>query len=250
MISRIRSDIFKTGRGAGWRLGIAAVFIMLLSGCMYKNEVQNQNSLASGEYLTVVQNAVDTYHKATGVLPIKTKPQDTPLYEKYLIDFKKLKDRKMISTVPTNAFENGGSAIYVIVDAETKPTVKLMELSAYQKVVQLQADIDAYKAKKGVLPIGAQTAPSFYAIDFSKLGQKEIQFQSPYSSQFLTVILSESGQAAIDYGPEIMKLINKKSLKPDSKQDLRALLVEESFYIPVRSFPYYWSGDQPVVKQE
>ncbi|WP_409346596.1 hypothetical protein [Paenibacillus sp. MBLB4367] len=250
MISRMTEIAQRANRGLLWRLGVTAVFLVLLSGCMYRGEVQKGYSLASGEYLTVVQNAVDTYRKATGVLPIKTKPQETPLYEKYLIDFKKIKDRNMISTVPTNAFENGGTALYVIVDAETKPTVKLMDLTAYQKVVQLQADVDAYKAKKDVLPLGSQVAPSMYSLDFDKLGQKMEQFRSPYSNQFLTVILSESGQVAIDYGPEIMKLINKKSIKPDPSQDLRSLLVEEGFYVPVRSFPYYWSDNQPVVKQE
>lgn len=226
------------------------IILVLLSGCMYSGEVKQQGSLASSEYISVVQNAIDTYHKATGVLPIKNKPMETPVYEKYLIDFKKLTERHMLTTVPTNAFENGGAAIYVLVDPETKPTVKLMDLAAYQKIEKLQTDVNAYMDKTGKRPFGVELAPSFYALDFDKLGEKLTQVQSPFSRQYLTVMIHESGLLAIDYGPDMMKLVTSKGITPDAKLDLRSLLVTEGFYVPARSFPYHWIGNQPVPSLE
>ncbi|MCR8634454.1 hypothetical protein [Paenibacillus radicis (ex Xue et al. 2023)] len=232
----------------------SAVILLLLccsflTGCMYPKEMRKENQAATGEFVVVVQNAVDQFHAKTGVLPIKNSTESTPIFEKYPIDFKKLKERAFISNVPVNAFENGGTAIYVLVDPETKPAVKMMDLVSYQQAVEAQKLVDEFKSKNaGALPKGEVVAPSFTRIDFEKMNKKPIQVQSMYTRQvILPFIMNESGEVAIDYSEELMRLIDKKSLQNslDAKQDLRELLVKESFYIPARSFAYRWKNGQP-----
>ncbi|MCP3772462.1 hypothetical protein NLX71_03910 [Paenibacillus sp. MZ04-78.2] len=220
----------------------------LLGGCMYPKEMRKESQIASGEYVIVVQNAVDQFKAKTGVLPIKNFEATTPLYEQYLIDFKKLKGR-YISEVPLNAFENGGTATYVLIDAETKPTVKMMDLPSFQQTVELQQEVDRYKSKTGTLPTGEAIAPGFFAIDYAKLNRKPLEVTSMYTrSVKLPFLMSEAGQVAIDYAPEMMRLIDKKQLQSrlDAKQDLRALLVQESYFVPARSFAYMWKDNKPV----
>ncbi|TVY11604.1 DUF3939 domain-containing protein [Paenibacillus cremeus] len=230
------------------RLAAVALIFTLLSGCLYPKEMRKENQIASGEYVVLVQNAIDQYKAKTGVLPIKNSEETTPIYEKYPIDFKKLKG-PYLSTVPANAFENGGTATYVLVDAETKPTVKMMDIPSFQQTVDLQKAVDDYKAKTGQLPKGQAIAQGFSTIDYAKLSRKPDEVQSMYSREIkLPFMLHDSGVVAIDYAPEIMRLIDKKQLqsKLDPKQDLRQLLVQESFYVPARSFPYFWHNGQPV----
>ncbi len=90
----------------------------------------------------------------------------------------------------------------------------------------------------------------FFSIDFSKLNMKAEQAQSPYTrSVYLPFIVDETGRVGIDYSVELMKLIERKGLqgKLDDKRDLRELLVAESYYVPVRSFPYHWQNGEPML---
>lgn len=116
-----------------WRLfGTLLLSAVLLSGCLYPKELRKENQMASGEYVMVVQNAIDQYKAKTGVLPIKNSTENTPIYEKYPVDFRKLQG-PYLSSIPVNAFENGGTAAYVLVDVETKPAVKMMDIPSFQK---------------------------------------------------------------------------------------------------------------------
>lgn len=70
----------------------------------------------------MVQEAVDTYQERTdGLLPIKTKDQETPVFQKYPIEFSKLKEMNIIGELPGTSFENGGHYQYVIIHPETDP---------------------------------------------------------------------------------------------------------------------------------
>lgn len=224
------------------------LLLFLISGCMYPNELRKENQAASGEYVLVVQNAIEQYRAKTGVLPIKNSEETTPLYEKYPIDFKKLQG-PFLSSVPANAFENGGTALYVLVDVETKPTVKMLDLVSFQQTVDLQSAVDEYKAKNGgKLPLGEQVAQGFHTIDFAKMNRKPSDVRSVYSSNTrLRFLLHDSGTVTIDYAPEMMRLIDKKQLqsKLTKDEDLRALLVQESYFVPARSFAYRWMNGQP-----
>lgn len=236
-------------RARSWAAALLIAALTLASGCMYPNELRKQNTANPSEYIPVVQNAVDQFHAKTGVLPIKNSEEDTPIYEKYPIDFKKLQQRGLMSSPPLNSFEAGGIFIYVLVDAETKPEVKLLELSTLQSVGDVQNWVDGYKKNNGGrLPKGNEIAPYFYYVDFQKLGKKPPQVKSVYNRQsFINYIVHESGTVAIDYAPDIMSSVNTKGgpgqLKPD--QDLRELLVQDSFFVPGKSFAYKWENNQP-----
>jgi hypothetical protein len=233
------------------RLLVGVLLLACLSGCAYPNELRKENQVNPSEFITVVQQAIDQYHAKTGVLPIKNSDLSTPLYEKYVIDFRKLKNANLLSSVPANAFESGGIFIYVLVNVETKPEVKLMDLTASQSVVDLQNQVDAYKSKHaGELPYGIEIAPGFYYLDLNKLGGKPPEIKSTYNRQnlFTYIIHQSSGLVAIDYATDIMKLISSKSLENNVQNvpDLRELLVANSYFVPVHSFAYQWRNKQPL----
>jgi hypothetical protein len=239
----------RTGHLKIWAAALLIAAMALVSGCMYPNELRKQNTANPSEFIPVVQNAVDQFHAKTGVLPIKNSELDTPIYEKYPIDFKKLQEHGLMSSPPLNSFEAGGVFIYVLINAETKPEVKLLELSTIQSVGDVQAWVDDYKKKNGGrLPKGNEIAPYFYYVDFEKLGKKSPQVKSVYNRQsFINYIVHESGTVAIDYAPDLMAAINAQGgpakLKPG--QDLRELLPANSFFVPAKSFAYKWENNQP-----
>ncbi|MEX2460979.1 MAG: hypothetical protein WD469_06705 [Paenibacillaceae bacterium] len=236
-----------------WKGIVMLILIaILLSGCVYGNEIKQQNAPATSEFIGVVQSAVDQYIKRNGVPPIQNKEQDTPIYEKYLVDFSKLRNYNMISTVPANAFENNGTAIYVLVNVEIKPEVKLMDLPSYQQMVELQREVNTYIKKNGTLPRGDKVAEHFYQLSMDKLSLKKKQIQSPYSHQLLEIVIHDSGRIAIDYTPELLKAMNKSGLQPsdDSMLDLRSILVEQAFFVPAWSYPYHWKDNQPTISEQ
>ena len=230
---------------------LALILVILLTGCAYPQELRKENQINPAEFITVVQQAIDTYHEKTGVLPIKNSEMTTPLYEKYVIDFHKLKKTNLLSTVPANAFESGGVFIYVLVDAETKPIVKLMDLSAYQSVEDVQKKVNDYIAKHGGnMPQGISHNEAFAYVDFKLLGMKEPEIKSVYNRKnAITYILNkQTGEVAIDYAMDINTFIQNNALgnsfKPD--QDLRQILVDKSYFVPIRSVAYTWKDNQPM----
>jgi hypothetical protein len=246
----VEVNLIRLGLQMKW-VSIALCIVLLLSGCAYPNELRKENQINPAEFITVVQQAIDLFHEKTGVLPIKNSDMTTPLYEKYVIDFGKLKKTNLLSSVPANAFESGGIFLYVLVDVETKPLVKLMDLSAYQSVEDVQKKVDDYKVKHGgQLPKGIAINDTFAYVDFDKLGMKSPEIKSDFNRQnFITFMLHmNSGKVAIDYGMDIMKIIQSGSLETSLKpgQDLRELLVAKSFFVPIRSYSYFWQNNQPI----
>lgn len=232
---------------------MASIGCMLaLSGCLYQKDTKLDNLTSIRESILLVQNAVETYKQRSGVLPIKNSDTHTPIYEKYVIDMRKLKDGHYISQLPSVSYENGGSAMFVLVNPDEKPEVRVMDLVAYQQTGDIQKKVDEYKAShQGQLPSGTQISPHFYQLDFGKLGQKQVQVESRYSRQFLSFVLHESGTVTIDYASDIMKMITEKSLAGglSTASDLRAILVRESPFVPAKSYPYYWKDGQPVLSE-
>lgn len=233
-------------------LGITLLcMVLLLSGCAYPQEMRKENQINPAEFITVVQQAIDLYHEKNGVLPIKNSEMTTPLYEKYVIDFPKLKKTNLLSTVPANAFESGGIFIYVLVDVETKPVVKLMDLSAYQSTQDVQKMVDDYKVKhEGKLPPGIAINEAFDYVDFEKLGKKSPDIKSVFNRKNVISYLlnKQTGEVAIDYAMDIALMIQNNSLgssiKPD--EDLREILVKKSYFVPIRSYAYLWQNNQPM----
>lgn len=234
------------------RLSAAAILLLLAAacaGCMYQGEIErNQaNPLFIREEIDRVAAAVSRFYDARGVYPIQTQDASTPEYEKFRIDLDRLVRLKMLSSIPANAFETGGHYYYLLVHPETEPTVMLMDLTAMQRIGDLQRAIDGFAAGSGGrLPLGLETAPGFYAIDFEALKQKPLQIHSPYSGQYLPVLLHESGQALIDYSLDIMKAVRETEPLAEGA-DPRSLLAKASPIAPVRSFPYAWRNGEPVL---
>ncbi|MFE7152032.1 hypothetical protein ACFVIJ_16925, partial [Heyndrickxia sporothermodurans] len=102
--------------------------IAFLSGCMYPQDKLAKNQVPYESQIEEVQKAVNKFQKDNdGILPIKTKDQSTPIYEKYPIDFKKMIPN-YLSDAPGNSYENGGIFQYVLIDVENKPKVKIFDL--------------------------------------------------------------------------------------------------------------------------
>lgn len=226
---------------------LALSALIALSGCMYPKELRKENQVSYKESVLLVQNAVDQYQKDTGLLPIKNSSAETPQYEKFVIDFSKLTNRNLLSDVPISAFENGGNNYFLIINEETKPTVRLMDLVTFQKVSELEQLVAGYVANhKGEVPAGETVAKNLFRLDFDKLGRKPEQIRSVFSGQYVGFLVDASGKVFVDYAMDVMQAI-RKSGKTDfeANADLRTVLVEQSLFVPVKSTPYYWIDNEP-----
>lgn len=226
---------------------VVFVSLLMLTGCMYPDDRRAQNLVNPQEFVLVVQGAVNTYRSSTGLLPIKNSELTTPIYEKYVIDFKKLLDRGYLSQIPSNAFENGGTNFYVLIHVETNPTVKLMDMLPMQQASEIQRLVNDYISRnEGRIPSETAITDHWYSINYSLLGKDRSQVKSVYSNLYLSMLVHTSGKVIIDYGPEIMKLIQRLELTDiEPNLDLRTLLVEHSYFVPGQSHPYFWVEDRP-----
>ncbi len=228
---------------------LIAVMTALLSGCLYPKDQLEQNKMPPKDAILSVQAVVDQYQKDTGgLLPIENSKPDTPVYEKYRIDFDKLQRMNYISEVPATAFEKGGSYYYLIINEETDPTVKLMNLVIYQQLNDIQASVKSYSdTHEGKLPAGKSVYPDFTSIDYKGLGIKEPVLSSVFSGQTLSTIMDAKGGVYLDYGIDIMQALQKldSGKMPAEKQDLRTLLVDQSDLVPVKSPIYRLRNGEP-----
>jgi hypothetical protein len=208
------------------------------------------NQQQSGGYresIQRVQAAVDDYQKQEGLLPIITSDETVPRYEKFVVDLKKLQQEGYLEEIPSAAFENGGSAYFLILDEESDPVVKLMDLVTVQKVNDVQRRINQYKsAHGGELPAEAELYPGLSAIDAKKAGTASIVLTSVFSGQPLKFIMDKSGTVYVDYSPDIRAALDKIGGTPEADRDLRLELEQASYYVPVKSLSYLWVDGQPV----
>ncbi|SFF04698.1 hypothetical protein SAMN05216378_4868 [Paenibacillus catalpae] len=236
------------GAAGRWAmLVILTVAVWSLSGCMYPKSELKQNQAAPKEAVRNVQAAIDQYHSETGMLPMKTSPEETPVYEKFLVDFAQLKNKGYLSSIPTAAFENGGNYYFLIINEETKPQIKLMNLVTYQQINDIQTWVNEYKnSHDGQLPKGEQAYPGYSYIDYKAMNKKAPELRSDYSFQTLAAIMDESGRVYTDYGIDIMQVIQKKGDTALSKDtDLRMNLVDSDMFVPVKAPVYHWVNKEP-----
>lgn len=227
--------LVQTMRIKVWLLAIA----ILLSGCMYPgNQGVVSESGANPMYVEMVQKAIDQYQKDTGVLPLVTTKMNTPIFEKYEIDFTKLRPR-YIPDIPADAFEKGGVYKYVLIDAETKPTVRLIDLRLVEKVTQIQQAVSYFQyTNNGKLPLDQKVGNGYYTIRFELVGQKRTEVQSPFTNHPLPLVMNERGEVGIDYTSDLEALLESSGEKWVKDTDPRYLLARESWYVPIKSFPY------------
>ncbi|MET3289524.1 UNVERIFIED_CONTAM: hypothetical protein ABID98_002094 [Brevibacillus sp. OAP136] len=219
---------------------------ILLSGCMYPKERRAENQVPSTFYLEATQKAIDQFHQETGVLPIVTKKLDTPIFEKYEIDFTKMMP-KYIPDVPANAFEKGGVYMYVLIDVETKPTVRLINLSMVSQLADVQQAVNRYVGSKNQLPTKQELGNGYYTIDYDAIRMKEVQVNSLVSQTFLPLIMNEKGDVGIDYASDIASILRSTKAQVPKDTDPRYVMARESMFVPAKSFPYTMENGDPVL---
>ncbi|MBT2726292.1 hypothetical protein J7E63_04965 [Bacillus sp. ISL-75] len=226
-----------------------ALTAFLLAGCMYPQEELAKNQIPYQDQIHAVQTAVDAFREEnSGILPIKTKEAETPIYQKYPIEFKKITP-KYIAEPPGNAYENGGVFQYVLVDVETKPTVKLFDL----RITDVIRDIKLRIKTKGYPPYKKQIAKNVFSLDFKQLGYKNDPFiVSPFSNQNLSFVITGSAEVYVDYRPDLYQAMKKTDEKVKSGEDIRSILVNDSMFVPAYSLPYTWDSKtkEPVFLEE
>ncbi len=235
-------------------VALAAIGILLLAGCGGRQHGSGTSGHAQlqpaavKESIVLVRYGVEEYRKLTGVFPIRNSTEQTPIYEKYVIDLRKLKDRGLISQFPIFAFENGGTYQYVLVNPDGAYEIKLMDVAAFQRANAVERAVAEYAAaNRGALPRGDSAGQGMFRIDFAKLkGKLEPQTRSPYSGTYLPYVMNDRGQVAIDYAIDIAARLQKAGMPPKAGElDLRELLVADFPFVPVRSFPYRLVGNEP-----
>ncbi|QAY66174.1 hypothetical protein [Paenibacillus protaetiae] len=227
---------------------LLAAAALSLGGCMYPNNQLKENQAPPRDAVRNVQAAIDDYYKETGLLPIKNSTMETPRYEKFAIDFSQLKQKGFLSEIPPAAFENGGHYYFIVIDEETAPRVKLMDLITVQYINDLNQTIREYMDKhQGLVPKGEQVYPGFYRINYKQMNTKEKTLRSVYSGQKIETMIDDNGNAYVDYAFDLMQAIQKSGLTSfQPETDLRALLVDNTLYVPVKSVPYRYVNGEPV----
>lgn len=225
--------------------------VMLLSGCLFPDSQKPSNRVPYPEQIRTVQTAVEAYQKDTGVLPIKTREADTPLMERYQIELGRLIPRYM-SDPPPNSFEGGGTFIYLLVDVDQKPTVKLMDLLVAEELQKLQVRIDTYRKKNEKYPFKGSIGKNQFTLDYKKLFIKEEPtVPSPYSDEQLSIYVDGQGQLFINYLPELEKAVQTAKKKPKVGQDIRHLLYDDQPFVPAYSQSYTINKKgEPVFSEE
>lgn len=195
-----------------------------------------------------IQAAVDDYQQEEQLLPILNADETVPRYEKFRIDLDKLNKKGYLDDIPMTAFEQGGNAYFLILNEETVPVVKVMDLVTVQKVNDVQLQINRYKsAHGGALPLLDELYPGLYSIDKKQAGISSIVLSSVYSGQPINFIMDAAGVVYVDYILDIMSAIQKNGgIEHNNKKDLRLELEQASYYVPVKSLPYFWLDDQPI----
>lgn len=230
------------------------VFIMmistLLTGCLFPDNQKAQKQIPYETQLQLVQTSVNQYKENTGVLPIKNKEANTPIYEKYPVDFQKLVPKYM-EEPPANSFEGGGIYQYVLINPETNPEVKLIQLENVGEVQKLQVRLDVYKREHGYPPYKDVLPSGVFTLDYKKLGLKEEPHViSPYSKKNLPLLIDKEGKVFIDYRMDLYEMIKEKENQIQEGEDIRPYLFENSPFVPVYSKQYTVKNGEPVLIEE
>jgi hypothetical protein len=222
------------------------LLLMAVSGCMYPQDQTPGQNVSAREAVLTVQDAVDRYKDKTGLLPIQNADASVPLYEKYRVDFAKMQRMGYLSSIPHDAYENGGSHVFLIIDEETKPQVKLLDLAVYQGIDGIQKKADEYRAAHaGNNPAGDEACPGFRFVDFGKLGSSKPNLTSMYSHRPLELIMDGKGKVYGDYAIDIAEALKKTNIHPIPDEDLRQRLADASYFVPVKSPVYRWVSGAP-----
>ncbi|MBA4495612.1 DUF3939 domain-containing protein [Paenactinomyces guangxiensis] len=205
----------------------------LLSGCLYPQE-RRQHAEQLPQHIMNVQAAVDAYFKEHKELPYKYTENEHKLTTKYLVNFKTLQG--YLNDIPPTAFEKGGNFLYVLINVEKKPTVRVYDLRVDGEISKVQPYVNRYVEEKGQIPRLDQVASGYYTINFDQLGVDPVTIPSPYSTDTqLPLLVDSQGKVYVDYRTEVMKKIQGSQKKPEAGQDVREWLAQDSFFVPAFS---------------
>jgi hypothetical protein len=100
------------------------------------------------------------------------------------------------------------------------------------------------------MPQGVAINDVFAYVDFKLIGMKEPEIKSVYNRKnAITYMLNkQTGEVAIDYAMDINTFIKNNALENSLQpgQDLRQILVDKSYFVPIRSVSYVWKDNQPM----
>lgn len=235
------------------RLLLCSIFIftLILSGCLYPQSELSKNQIPNEDQLASVESAVLQYkEQSNGLVPIKTMPNDAPLYEKYIIDFTTLREAQLLSEIPGTAYENGGFYQYVLLTPEDNPRVRLIDLRVTEKIREVNVKLDIYRQQNLYPPFGEQITDDIFRINYDKLGFKEEPFVvSPFSKQQLPLLMTTDGEIIVDYRVDLQMALEQ--FKPDVEEgeDIRFLLEENYPFVPAYSVAYTVENNEPIFKR-
>ncbi|MGM8365335.1 hypothetical protein ACLIBG_07600 [Virgibacillus sp. W0181] len=228
---------------------LALIFITtFLTGCLFPQSELSKNQKPNQDQLDMVQQAVDKYKEETGgLLPIRTKPNETPIFQKYLVDFNILKENNIITETPGNAYESGGVYQYTILTPEEDPRVKLIDLRNTETIRNINVKLEMYRSKNIYPPFAKEIEKGIYKLDYEKLGfNNEPHAVSPYSRESLPIVMDTDGKLYIDYRIDLMKALNEFSHDYEEGDDIRYILADNTPFVPVYSLPYTIKNGEPI----
>ncbi|MFS0822942.1 hypothetical protein [Bacillus sp. 1P02SD] len=213
--------------------------LSLLTGCLYPKEKLAQNQIPYEDQIAAVQRAVDQFKEDTGgLLPIKNRDMETPIYQKYPIDFTRISP-KYIAEPPGNAYETGGVYLYVLVNVETNPTVKLLDVRISEELSELNLRVQMYRSSNEYAPFKEQLHTNVFTLDYSKLGLKEEPYVvSPFTGKNLPLLITSTNEIVVDYRMDLYEYLTKYEHTYQTGDDIRDLLVDNSMFVPTNSLPY------------
>lgn len=227
---------------------LVVLTVFVLTGCLFPKEEQAKNQVPYEDQLELVQTSIEKYQEKTGgLLPISTKSSDTPIFEKYIIEFDQLEEENLISDIPGNSFESGGVYRYVLIDVEENPTVKLIDLRTTNAVQSLYTKVNTYRNKHIHPPFGKKIEKDLYTIDYEKLGlESEPTAVSPFTQNNVPIIMNVDGDLFIDYRSDLTTYLAEEEHSFKNGDDIRYILPENSPFVPAYSMPYTIEDDEAV----
>lgn len=215
---------------------LLSFIVVLLSGCMYPEDKKVQNHTPYVDQVQTVQAAINQFQKDhNGILPIKNSVETTPIYQKYVIDFKRIVPEYMAQP-PSNAFESGGVFQYVIVLHENVPIVKIFDL----RIAEILSEVKLRVNLQGYPPFKEKIASNVYTLDYKKLGYADEPFVvSPFTNRNLSFVINGNAEIFVDYRIDLYEALKKQNgTKYQKGEDIRDLLLEDSLFVPAYSLPY------------
>ncbi len=169
-----------------------------------------QNQTPYEDQVQSVQTAITKFQEDNGgILPIKNADENTPIYQKYKIDFKRLVP-EYLAEPPGNAYESGGVFQYVLLMQKKIQPLRFLIFVYAETIgeIKLRIKTQGYPAYK------EKVAENVYMLDFKKLGFAEEPYViSPYTNKNLPFVISGNAEIYVDYRMIYMKLCKKQTMK-------------------------------------